>query len=112
MHTGLGFFPAPEKKQELTSIPVQRRCDTVSGCGLDYRGSIPGRTVMGFFLFATESKPILGLTQPPIQWVPGALTPEVDQPRREADNSPPFSAEVKNAWIWLAGWLAGRPPLL
>jgi hypothetical protein len=29
--------------------------------------------MMGFFLFATASRPALGHTQPPIQWVPGAL---------------------------------------
>jgi hypothetical protein len=30
----------------------------------------------------------LGLTQPPIQWVPGALSLEVKRPGREADHSP------------------------
>jgi len=37
----------------------------------------------------------LGPTQPPIQWVPGALFLEVKRPGREADHSPPPSAEVK-----------------
>jgi hypothetical protein len=37
----------------------------------------------------------LGPTQPHIQWVPGALSLEVKQPGREADHSPPSSAEVK-----------------
>jgi hypothetical protein len=40
----------------------------------------------------------LGPTQLPIQWVPGALSLEVKRPVREADHSPPSSAEVKNAW--------------
>jgi hypothetical protein len=40
----------------------------------------------------------LGLTQPPIQWVPGALSLEVKWPVCEADHSPPSSAEVKNEW--------------
>jgi hypothetical protein len=53
---------------------------------------------MGIFLFTTESKSPLEPTQHPIQWVPGALSLGVKRPRREADHSPPSSAEVKNAW--------------
>jgi hypothetical protein len=37
----------------------------------------------------------LGPTQPPIQWVWGALSLGVKRPGREADHSPPSSAEVK-----------------
>jgi len=36
----------------------------------------------------------LGPTQPPIQWVPRALSLGVKRPGREADHSPPSSAEV------------------
>jgi hypothetical protein len=39
-------------------------------------------------------------TQPPIQWVPGAISPRVKRSGREADHSPPTSAEVKNTWIY------------
>jgi len=35
---------------------------------------------------------------PPIQWIMVSLSPEVKRPRREADHSLPFNAEVKNAW--------------
>jgi hypothetical protein len=59
------------------------------GYGLDERGSILGRD-WEFF-----SSPPLGPTQPPIQWVPGALSPRVKRPGREADHSSPSSAEVK-----------------
>jgi hypothetical protein len=48
------------------------------------------------FLFSTSSRPTMGLTQPPIQWVPWALSPQVKRQGREADHSPPSSAEVKN----------------
>jgi hypothetical protein len=34
-------------------------------------------------------------THPPIQWVPGALSVRVKRVGREADHSPPSSAEVK-----------------
>jgi hypothetical protein len=40
----------------------------------------------------------LGPTQPPIQWVPEALSLGVKQPGCEADRSPPFSAKVKE-WV-------------
>jgi len=54
------------------------------------------------FLFATASRPALGHTQCPIQWIPGTPTPEVKQPGREADHSPPSSAEVTNAWSYIS----------
>jgi hypothetical protein len=41
------------------------------------------------------SRPALGPTQPPIQWVPGALSLGVKQLGREADHSPPSRAEIK-----------------
>jgi hypothetical protein len=37
----------------------------------------------------------MGPTQPPIQWVPGSLSLRVKRSGREADHSPPSSAEVK-----------------
>jgi hypothetical protein len=52
------------------------------------------------FLFSTSSRPVLGLTQPPIQWVLGALSPGVKRPGREADHSPPINAEIKKMWIY------------
>jgi hypothetical protein len=48
------------------------------------------------FLFSTSSRLALGSTQPSIQWVPGALSPGVRRPGREADHPPPSSAKIKN----------------
>jgi hypothetical protein len=48
------------------------------------------------FLFSTASKPVLGPTQCPIEWVPGPLSPGLKRQGREADHSPPSSDEVKN----------------
>jgi hypothetical protein len=48
------------------------------------------------------SRPALGSTQPPIQWVPGALPPGVKRPGREADQSSSASAEVKKMWIYMS----------
>jgi hypothetical protein len=70
------------------------------------RGSIPGRcnvrsfvngfpAGLGIFLFTTASRPALGSTQPPIQWVPGVPSLGVKRPGRESDHSSPSSAEVK-----------------
>jgi hypothetical protein len=42
-----------------------------------------------------ESTPGLAI-HPRIQWVPGAVSPRVKRQEREADHSPPPSAEVKN----------------
>jgi hypothetical protein len=42
---------------------------------LDDQGSISGRG-KGFFSVASVSRPTLGPTQPPIQWVPRVLSQE------------------------------------
>jgi hypothetical protein len=57
---------------------------------------------MGIFLFTTESRTALGPIQPPIQRVLGALFLGVKRPEREADHSPPSSAEVKNEWSYIS----------
>jgi hypothetical protein len=43
------------------------------------------------FLLSTASKPALGPTHLPIQWVQ-----EIKRPWRETDHFPPYSLEVKN----------------
>jgi hypothetical protein len=54
---------------------------------------------MEFFLFFdTASRLALGPIHP-IKWLPGALTLWVKPPGREAQHSPPSSAEV-NAWSY------------
>jgi hypothetical protein len=45
------------------------------------------------FHFSMSSRLAPGPTQPPIQWLPGALSLRVTRPGREADHSPPSSAE-------------------
>jgi hypothetical protein len=52
----------------------------------------------GFSLFAIASRPALGPTRPPVQWV---LVQGVKRPGREADHSLPCNAEVKNAWSYM-----------
>jgi hypothetical protein len=60
--------------------------------GFDFRRGLR------IFLFTTASRTALRPIKPPIQWVPGAVSLGVKRRGREADHSPPSSAEVKNAW--------------
>jgi hypothetical protein len=69
-------------------------------CSIFSRSSSPDRVKN--FLFSMSSRLALGPTQPPIQWVPGALSPGVKRPGREADHSPPTSAEVKKMRIYIS----------
>jgi hypothetical protein len=62
------------------------------------RGSSPGR--IKNFHFSMSSRLTVGSTQSPIQWVPGALSPEVKRSGHEADHSPSVSIEVKKMWIY------------
>jgi hypothetical protein len=98
---------------------------TATGHRLDGRGSIPGRNKI--FLFCTASRPALGSTQPPMQWVQEGLSLGVKWARHEADHSPPANAEVKNGGTvslllftagdedlgahWIGGWVGTRAGL-
>jgi hypothetical protein len=66
-----------------------------TGYGLGGRG-VGVRVAVGAksFSLSASSRPDLGPTQPPIQWVPGALSLG-----READHAPPTGAEVRITWI-------------
>jgi hypothetical protein len=83
------------------------------GYGLDDRW-FESREGLGIFLFTTASRPALEPTQPPIQWVSGALSLGEKWPGREADHSPPFRAEVKNVFmVWCTvKWSTGTTLLL
>jgi hypothetical protein len=61
---------------------------------LGFWGSIPGEV---WEVSSSPSRPdlVLGPNQPPVQWVPGALSLSVKRPGRDADHSPPSSAEFK-----------------
>jgi len=65
---------------------------------------------LNFFHFITASRPALGSTQPPIQWVPAAFSVGIWRQRPEVDHSFVCSAEVKNKWIYTSSccdtWLS------
>jgi hypothetical protein len=67
-----------------------------TGCGLDGRG-VGVRVPVGARLISSARRPDRFWGPP---WVPGALSPGVKRPGREADHSPPASAEVKNTWTY------------
>jgi hypothetical protein len=70
-----------------------------TGYGLDDRG-VRVRVRLRLRISSTSSRPALGSTWPPLQCVPGALSPGIKRPLREADHSTPASAEVKKMWIY------------
>jgi hypothetical protein len=70
-----------------------------TGYGLDDR-VVGVRVPVGSRIFSTSSGPALGSTQPPIEWVPGPLSPGIKRPGSEADHSPPTSAELNKIWIY------------
>jgi hypothetical protein len=75
-------------------LEPRRYSNWLRGRRLRDRISSPGRGKV--FLLSTLPRPVMSLTPPPIQWVPGALSLGIKWLGREADHSPPTSAEVKN----------------
>jgi hypothetical protein len=67
--------------------------------GLDDRG-VAVRVPVRSRIFSASSRPALGPTQPPIQWVPGVLSVGMKRTGREFDHSPTANAEVKKMWMY------------
>jgi len=82
-------------------LPIQTQVTscTTAQCSESLR--IQPRCRLSYFrqmekaLECTASRLALGLTHPPLQWVPGALSPWVKRPGRGFDNSHSSSAEDK-----------------
>jgi hypothetical protein len=77
-------------------------CDPGSSVSIVSTGWTTGRSRFDprqrqrIFPLASVSRPALGPTQPPVQWVTWVLSPGVTRPGRDADHSPPCSAEIEN----------------
>jgi hypothetical protein len=91
-----GSYPEPDESTPHSFISRYR--DWLRAGRPRGRSSSPGRGKISFL--STSSRPVLGPTQPPIQWVQGALSTEVKRPEHEADHSPASNADVKNTWIY------------
>jgi hypothetical protein len=76
----------------MSPRPIHKNIDEFHE--MDGRGSNPDRGKI--HPFSTASRPALGPTRPPIQRVPGQISPGVKRPKREADHSLPYSGDVKN----------------
>lgn len=50
----------------------------------------------GFFFLVTASGPVLGPTEPPIEWVRGTFCSGVRQPGRGSNHTPQCNAEINN----------------
>jgi hypothetical protein len=88
-------------KQCRKNCNKDRAVGRATGYGLNDGGvgvRIPGRVKK--YLFSMSFRPVLESTQLPIQWVAGALFPEVKRPGREADDSTLTNPEVKGTWIY------------
>jgi hypothetical protein len=112
-HAGIFFTPAVNKEESVymclgnkprnrTSVyywqhlPWSRdsAVGTATGDWMD-EGGVRIRVPVGSRIFSTSFRSVLRPTQPTIQWLQG-----VKRPGREADHSPPTSAEVENTWIY------------
>jgi hypothetical protein len=95
LHILFSFWPILIKSRD-SSVCI------ALGYGLNDRDSrVRFRAGAGnFSLYHCCVQKSLGLTHPPIQWVPRVLSLGVKRPGREADHSPPSSAEVKE-WVEL-----------
>jgi hypothetical protein len=70
------------------NLPTRSRDSSVgvaTDYGLDDR-RVGVRVPVGSRIFSTSSRPALGPTQPPVQWVLGALSPGVKRQGRETDH--------------------------
>jgi hypothetical protein len=104
------YFISWTKENALKKYPDNRGLYSAYDMNKRSRDSLVGRATSYWLddrgvgvrvpVGSTSFRPPLGSTQPPIQCVPGALSPGVKRPGREADHSPPASAKVKDMWMY------------
>jgi hypothetical protein len=95
-----GLFPRGVKQpgREANHSPPST-AEAKNGYGLEDQGLGIRFPAEAGNSFTTASRPALGPTHPPIQWVPGALSPGIKRPGSEAEHSP-FSSAEANTPSW------------
>jgi hypothetical protein len=80
---------------------MERNRDSSVGVAMGYGlvGGDPFPTGSNYIILATVSVLDLGLTQPPIELVPGILSPWIKRPRRETDHILQYSAKERNGGV-------------
>jgi hypothetical protein len=68
-------------------------------CGLDGRGSIPGKGKIYFF--SIKHRPALGPTQTPVNWILGVISQGIKLQGCEIDHSPPPTVRSKMVELYL-----------
>jgi hypothetical protein len=99
---------SPEQTVEYKTSLIYSRSrsrNSVVGIATGYRLDDRGVGVRGpvgsrFFFSPRRPDRFWGPTQPPIQWVPSALSLGVKRQGREADHSSPTSPKIKKMWIY------------
>jgi hypothetical protein len=87
------------KLTEPPGRPAHSQYSNWLGVGLPrVRSSSPGRGKI--FFISTSSRPVLEPIHLSIQWVPVVLSLGVKRRRRDADHSPPSSADIKNTFTY------------
>jgi hypothetical protein len=87
-------YVSATKTNRLMLLREKNRSPYIDGLRAGRPGSIAGRGKI--FLYSTASRLALGITQPPIHWILGALSSRVKRSGPETGHSPPSSAEIKN----------------
>jgi len=75
-------------------LSLQSRPAGSEGIAIGYGLDDPGIESQWGRDFSHLSRPVLGPTKPPVQWVPD-LPQSKERPGRDVDPSPPYSAVVK-----------------
>jgi hypothetical protein len=83
-------------RMEITAFLCLVSYTRVAQSATDY-GSDDSRQGLGYSLLTTPSRPALGPTHLPTEWLSRGSFPGVERPGRETAHSYPSSFEVKNS---------------
>jgi hypothetical protein len=107
----LMWFSGDENSLDANLLFIYLMC-----CRLATGRGFAVRVPVGSRIFSMLSRPALGPTQPPIQWLRGTIPSGVKRQGREADHSPPAITKVKKTStppdVFIVGWFIPIAPTL